>query len=101
DGMRDIYQRRCRLALSALNQIPGLSCVEPEGGMFAMMDVRGTGMSAAEFANGLFEAEKVSVLDATAFGPSAQGHVRLSFAIADDRLEEACARIGRFVSGRT
>ncbi|MEM6669122.1 MAG: aminotransferase class I/II-fold pyridoxal phosphate-dependent enzyme [Pseudomonadota bacterium] len=101
DGMRDIYQRRCRLALSALNQISGLSCVEPEGGMFAMMDVRGTGMSAAEFANGLFEAEKVSVLDATAFGPSAQGHVRLSFAIADDRLEEACARIGRFVRGRT
>ena len=98
DAMRDIYQRRCRIALAALTQAPGLRCVEPEGGMFALLDVRGTGLSARDFANRLFEAEKVSVLDATAFGPSAAGHVRLSFAIEDAELTEACRRIARFAA---
>jgi arginine:pyruvate transaminase len=62
-----------------------------------MLDVRGTGLSSAEFSMKLYEATGVSVLDATAFGKSAAGHVRMSFVADDKSLEEACRRISGFV----
>jgi aspartate/methionine/tyrosine aminotransferase len=64
--------------------------------MFMMLDVRGTGLSAGEFSTALYEQQGVSVLDATAFGPSAAGHVRMSFVVDDASLEEACRRIAAF-----
>ncbi len=65
--------------------------------MFRMVDVRGTGLGAKDFEWGLLEAKGVSVLPGDAFGPSAEGHVRLSFAINDAKLAEACDRIAAFV----
>jgi arginine:pyruvate transaminase len=38
------------------------------------------------------------VLAADTFGPSAAGHVRITFAIADAKLAEACNRIAEFVA---
>ena len=63
-----------------------------------MVDVRGTGLSAEDFAWRLLEAQDVSVHPADPFGPSATGHVRISFAIDDATLVEACNRIADFVA---
>jgi arginine:pyruvate transaminase len=94
---REIYKRRLDLALSALSAVKGLSCLTPEAGMFLMVDVRSTGLTSAEFANQLYQSTGVSLLDATAFGASAEGHVRLSFAVSDEQIIEGCRRIARFV----
>jgi aspartate/methionine/tyrosine aminotransferase len=99
ETMRATYRRRRDIAATRLNQIPGLRCLTPDAGMFMMLDVRGTGMSAGEFSTRLYEAEGVALLDATAFGPSAAGHVRMSFVADDASLEEACRRIGEFARG--
>lgn len=96
DRVRGILQRRRDLVLARLAGIPGLRVLPPEAGMFVMLDVRGTGLDGAAFARRLFDEQRVSVLDASAFGPSAAGHVRLSFTVDEDRLEEACRRIGAF-----
>jgi aspartate/methionine/tyrosine aminotransferase len=96
ETMRATYQHRRDIAATRLNQIPGLRCLTPEAGMFMMLDVRGTGLSAGEFSTALYEQQGVSVLDATAFGPSAAGHVRMSFVVDDASLEEACRRIAAF-----
>lgn len=92
-----IYQRRRDLALTALGEVSRLSCLTPEAGMFLMVDVRGTGLTSAEFANQLYRTTGVSLLDATAFGDSAAGHVRLSFAVSDAHIIEGCRRIAQFV----
>ncbi len=97
--MRATYQRRRDLTVARLNQVPGLKCLSPDAGMFMMLDVRGTGLSSGEFAIRLYEATGVSVLDATAFGQSAAGHVRMSFVADDKSLEEACRRISSFTRG--
>lgn len=97
--MCEIYRRRRDVFVRAINQIPGLRCDPPEGGMFGLVDVRGTGLSAAAFAEGLYEAEGVAVLPADPFGASAAGFVRVSFAIAEAELAEACERIAGFVRG--
>jgi arginine:pyruvate transaminase len=95
--MRATYRRRRDAAVARLNQVPGLRCHSPDAGMFMMLDVRGTDLSSGEFSNKLYDATGVAVLDATAFGKSAAGHVRVSFVADDKSLEEACRRISAFV----
>ncbi|MBD9676829.1 aminotransferase class I/II-fold pyridoxal phosphate-dependent enzyme [Pseudomonas sp. PDM18] len=95
--MREIYRRRRDLVVAALSDCPRLKVLSPEAGMFVMVDVRDTGLSSLDFSWQLFHATGVSVLDAAAFGPQAEGFVRLSFGLSDESMAEACARIIRFV----
>jgi len=95
--MREAYRTRRNLLHGRLNETPGLRCGLPEGGMFLMLDVRETGLSAYDFADGLLDATGVSVLAGDAFGPSAAGHVRVSLCVPEDGLLEACDRIARYV----
>lgn len=63
--------------------------------MFVLLDIRGTGMAAQQFAKLLLEREDVAVLPCDAFGPSAAGHLRISLTEPDERLAEAGRRIVR------
>jgi arginine:pyruvate transaminase len=66
--------------------------------MFMMVNVLGTGLTAAEFVTALYQNTGVSVLDSTAFGASAEGYVRVSYTTCEPELEEACRRISAFVA---
>jgi len=98
--MRAAYRRRRDLAFDRLSRLAQLRCVKPEAGMFMLIDVRASGLAAQDFCWDLFREEGVCLLDASAFGASAAGHVRLCFAIGDEALEAACERIARFVQWR-
>ena len=98
--MREIYRRRRDVVYERLAGVPGLKCLLPEAGMFMMIDIRGTGLDTQAFTWQLFEAQKVSVLDASAFGETAHGYVRLGFVVEEPRLVEACERIAAFVKQR-
>lgn len=67
--------------------------------MFMMVDVSGTGLATVDFTWRLFREQRVSVLDASAFGETANGFVRLGFVVDEARLIEACERIATFVAG--
>lgn len=97
-SMRDIYRQRRDLLFEAFTAMPGLEALKPDAGMFIMVDVRGTGLSAPEFVTQLYDFAKVSVLDATAFGASAEGFVRVSYTSGDSVLEEAISRLELFAS---
>ena len=83
----------------AFSCMPGLEPLMPQAGMFMLVDVRGTGLTVPEFARKLYEEAGVSVLDATAFGASAAGHVRVSATVSDHELDEAMRRIQQFAEG--
>ena len=95
--MKQAYRRRRDLVFQRLAEVPGLAPHNPEAGMFMMVDVRGTGLGAKDFAWRLLEAKGVSVLPTDPFGPSAAGHVRISIALDEAKLGEACGRIAEFV----
>lgn len=99
-SMRETYHRRCGIVLDKLGNAPGLSAISPQGAMYVLLDVTGTGLTSAQFASDLYAAEKVAVLDAGPFGPSADGCVRIAFTISDDDIAEACDRIYRFAASR-
>ena len=96
--MRDLYRARRDLLVRTVAGIEQLDCVVPEAAMYLMVDVRGTGMPAGEFANALYDATGVSVLDATAFGASAAGFVRISYTLSEAQLSDACDRITAFMA---
>ncbi|MDR3389043.1 aminotransferase class I/II-fold pyridoxal phosphate-dependent enzyme [Paraburkholderia sediminicola] len=97
--MRELYRRRRDVVYNRLRQVPGLRCLLPEAGMFMMVDVTGTGLNAFEFTWQLFRAQGVALLDASAFGDTANGFVRFGFVVDEARLVEACERISTFVQG--
>jgi len=91
------YDRRRRLVVDGLNAM-GLRTFEPRGAFYAFPEVTSaTGLSSEDFAQGLLQEERVAVVPGSAFGASGEGHVRACYATSYEQLEEALARIGRFV----
>jgi aminotransferase len=87
---RDFLRRRLQEA--------GLPSIQPDGAFYLFVYVRGTGLSARNFAMRLLEEERVAVVPGEAFGPSGEGFVRCSYATSLDRLEAAAERIQRFTT---
>src|SRR3546814_259165 len=110
DGPQDFIKERAErfrqrrdLVVSMLNQAPGLTCRRPEGAFYVYPSCAGTiGKTTPsgkkiesddDFAAYLLEAEKVVVVPGSAFGLSP--YFRISYATADETLEEAGRRIQR------
>ncbi len=79
-----------------LAQVPKFSVELPEAGMFLMVDISRTGLSANDFAFGLLDAERVSVLPGAAFGPQVANYVRINLGAPDGELDEAGRRIAAY-----
>jgi aminotransferase len=91
------YDRRRRLLVDGLNRI-GLPTFEPRGAFYAFPRITSTGLSSDEFTERLLREEQVAVVPGNAFGPSGEGHVRMCYATAFEKIEEALVRIERFVA---
>lgn len=98
DAMREAYRQRRDLVCETLADCPGVRALKPDGGMFVMVDIRETGLSAHQFADRLLDRHGVSVLAGEAFGPSAAGHIRLGLVVSAQSLRDACQRIARCAS---
>ncbi len=90
------YNRRRMVMVKGLCDI-GLSCFEPKGAFYAFPSIKSTGMTSEEFAEKLLEEERVAVVPGSAFGSNGEGHVRCCYATSLPEIEEALARMKRFV----
>ena len=73
--------------------MPGIECPTPDGSFYVFPDIRGTGMTAQQFADYLIEKYSVGVVAGSAFGDRGEGHIRLTYAAPDEVLEEGLDRI--------
>lgn len=94
--MRAEYNRRRELIVNGLNQL-GLATFEPHGAFYAFPSIRASGMDEETFAQKLLAEERVAVVPGSAFGPGGEGYVRCSYATAYEKIEEALARLERFM----
>jgi aspartate aminotransferase len=98
-AMLNEYTARRAWLLDALEEIPRLSCVAPEGAFYVFPNVRNCLnaeiKSSAEFATRLLAQEQTVVTDGVGFG--ADGCIRISYATSMDQLREGVKRIKRFV----
>jgi aspartate aminotransferase len=105
EHMREAFARRGSRMHQLLSDIPGVTCLEPQGAFycfpsFARVLGREFGgispRTTLQLAALLLDEAKVAIVPGEAFG--APGYARLSFALADDDLVEGIARIAKLLA---
>ena len=103
--MREAFDRRRLTMYKLLNEIDGITCIEPEGAFYAFPSFKGVlghnikGRSAKntlELAEIILEEAQVAIVPGEGFG--APGYARLSYALGDDDLVEGVTRIAELLS---
>lgn len=87
-AMQAEYARRRETVLNSLD-----SALAPEGGFFAMADVRGRSESSDQIRQRLLREHGVVVVHGAAYGPSGEGTLRVSFASGGDTLKNGLLRL--------
>jgi aspartate/methionine/tyrosine aminotransferase len=102
--MGEAFNRRRKLIVSLLNEIPGFSCPTPTGAFYVYPSVKGvlgktirgkTPTTSAELATLILEEVEVAAVPGEAFGPS--GYLRFSYALSDEDIVEGIGRIKKLV----
>jgi aspartate/methionine/tyrosine aminotransferase len=104
DAVHDMvaaFAKRRKVIVRALNQLPGVTCVEPGGAFYAFPNVSGTGLGSREFQDVMLNEAGVAALSGTAFGAHGEGYLRFSYANSVENIEEAMRRIGKLLTERT
>ncbi|MCG7310963.1 pyridoxal phosphate-dependent aminotransferase [Brachybacterium sp. ACRRE] len=105
ERMREAFDRRRRAIVEALSSIDGFRVPTPEGAFYAFPDVtavlgrtiRGTRVeTSTDLAEAILEHAEVAAVPGEAFG--APGHLRFSYALADEDLAEGMERLAALLA---
>ena len=103
--MGEAFDRRRKLIVSLLNEIPGFSCPTPTGAFYVYPSVKGVlgktirgknPTTSAELATLILEEVEVAAVPGEAFGPS--GYLRFSYALGDEDIVEGIGRIKKLIA---
>lgn len=94
DEMMKAFDQRRRVIVSALNQLPGFTCLDPAGAFYAFPNVSGTGEDAKTLQKRFLEEAGVATVAGPSFGVHADKYIRFSYANSVENIEEAIRRIG-------
>jgi aspartate aminotransferase len=101
--MRSAFEERLEIIHGKLNDIPGISCIKPQGAFYLFPNAKEAAVLAGckdvdEFAEALLTEANVAVVPGSGFG--APDYLRLSYATSLGQLEEAIKRIHDFINSR-
>ncbi|MBV7274927.1 pyridoxal phosphate-dependent aminotransferase [Clostridium sp. PL3] len=98
------FKRRREYMVNKINLIDGLSCMNPEGAFYVMMNIskifgkkcnKNEIKDSISFSEQLLDKEKVAVIPGIGFG--VDNYVRLSYATSMENIERGLDRIEKFV----
>ncbi len=98
--VRSVMNERRQIALRQLGDPSPARLIDPEQGMFLLLDVEPLGVTAFEFAVSLLDSQSVSVLPCDGFGPGGRYLVRIGLCVDGDELDGACVKIKQFIADR-
>jgi aspartate aminotransferase len=90
--MRREYTARRTAVIEALGAVPRVRVLPPEGGFFAMLDVREIGLPSNDIRRRLLETGVV-VVHGAAYGEGGEGTLRVSFASGGENLARGLDRL--------
>ena len=108
DAVREMgvaFDRRRKLIVELLNDVPGFSCPTPQGAFYVYPSVKGAlgktirgkvANTSAELATIILDEVEVAAVPGEAFGPS--GYLRFSYATSDEDIVEGIGRIKKLLS---
>ncbi len=98
------FKRRREYMVNKINSINGVSCINPEGAFYVMMNIskifgkkcnKNEIKDSISFSEQLLDKEKVAVIPGIGFG--VDNYVRLSYATSMENIERGLDRIEKFV----
>ena len=99
------FDRRRKLIVKMLNEIPGVNCPTPTGAFYVYPSVKGVlgkeirgkrPQTSADLATLILDEVEVAAVPGEAFGPS--GYLRFSYALGDDDIVEGITRVKKILS---
>jgi len=99
------FDRRRKLIVQMLNEIPGVYCPTPTGAFYVYPSVKGilgksirgkVAHTSAELATIILDEAEVAAVPGEAFGPS--GYLRFSYALGDSDIVEGITRVKNLLS---
>jgi aspartate/methionine/tyrosine aminotransferase len=99
------FDRRRKLIVGLLNDVPGFECPTPQGAFYVYPSVKAAlgktirgkvANTSAELATIILDEVEVAAVPGEAFGPS--GYLRFSYATSDEDIVEGIARIKKLLS---
>jgi aspartate/methionine/tyrosine aminotransferase len=103
--MRTAFDRRRQTMTRMLQEIPGVTCPEPQGAFYCYPSLKGVlgkelrgrrPTTSADLAGLVLEEAEVAIVPGEAFGTP--GYARLSYALGDDDLAEGVGRMAKLLS---
>jgi aspartate aminotransferase len=99
--MLSAFKVRHDYLIKALNELPGVECIESDGTFYAFPNFKGAMKAAGcetdvEFAEKMLMEAEVALVPGSAFGTP--GHMRLSYATSMENLETAISRLAKALS---
>ena len=96
--MVEEFHRRRDFIVKGLNEIKGVSCKNPGGAFYVFPNVREVPMAPEELAPYLMREAGVACLPGTSFGEYGKGHLRFSYAVSLEEIEEALTNMDRAIN---
>lgn len=103
--MTSAFDERRQYMVSALNAIPGMECLMPDGAFYAFPKIEsflgrqsasGKLLDSASFCKHLLTEQNVATVPGSGFG--AEGYMRLSYSTSMAEIKEGIGRIGQWLS---
>jgi aspartate aminotransferase len=103
--MGEAFNRRRKLIVGLLNEIPGFECPTPQGAFYVYPSVKKVlgktirgkvANTSAELATIILDEVEVAAVPGEAFGPS--GYLRFSYATSDEDIVEGIGRIKKLLT---
>jgi len=103
--MGEAFDRRRKLIVGLLNEVPGFECPMPTGAFYVYPSVKGAlgktirgkvANTSAELATIILDEVEVAAVPGEAFGPS--GYLRFSYALGDEDIVEGIGRIKKLLT---
>ena len=87
------FAKRRDFVISALNDIPKVTCLKPQGAFYAFPNIKEYNKSSEELASYILQDAGVALLPGTAFGKYGEGYLRISYSTSMKNLEEGLRRM--------
>jgi len=98
EKMRRAFEGRAKEAVELINEIPGISVVEPKGAFYLFVNIKDISNDSIEFCKELLRETGVAVVPGIGFG--SEGYFRFSYATDMSTIREGIRRIALFVAKR-
>ncbi|HSV41839.1 MAG TPA: pyridoxal phosphate-dependent aminotransferase, partial [Methanomassiliicoccales archaeon] len=90
--MKEEFRARRNMIWDLMQEIPQLHCAKPEGA-FYLFPSYNFKMPSEDLAAHLLEKTHVALTPGSAFGPTGEGHIRISYAASRPDIEEGMGRL--------